>query len=146
MSPADPAAALDDVRHSVLLTTVHSLADTPNFLASAVSTAARHSTETLRIVVLSPLFDPPADDAAAPLAPGGGISRTAHFEAVQRLLTFVYVQATKVAQDVDRILLDVSVLQHACVRLDIRRPHNLLPVVWRVPPESPLWIGLRSRS
>ena len=118
--------ALGDVPHSVLLTTVHSLDDSPHFLASAVSIAAAKTTTALRIVVVSPLFNPPAPAPsppanAAPAADSGltlgdaravapGISRTAHWDAVQRLLTFVYVQATKVAQDADRVLLDVDVL------------------------------------
>ncbi len=41
-------------------------------------------------------------------------------------------------------MLDVSVLHYALVRLDIRRPHDLLPVVWRVAPQAALWIGLNS--
>ncbi|KAI0372933.1 Nucleotidylyl transferase [Pilatotrama ljubarskyi] len=118
MPPLSPA--VEDVRHTLLLTTVHDLHDTPNFLASSVSTAARKTTERLRIVILSPFFNPPlrhshgqstgaatatAGDAAVP-----GISRTQYWDDVQRLLTFVYVQATKVAQDMGKILLDIDVL------------------------------------
>ena len=130
--PAVSPAALEDVRHTVLLTTVHNLHDTPNYLASPVSTAARKTTETLRIVILSPFFNPPAlpDSSTSPPKPSTsgpdaaqqrstladtdanvpGISRTAYWDDVQRLLTFVYVQATKVAQDLDRVLLDIDVL------------------------------------
>ncbi|KAI8989700.1 Nucleotidylyl transferase [Trametes punicea] len=123
--PALPAT-LPDVRHTLLLTTVHSLHDTPNFLASPVSTAARKTTDSLRIVILSPFFNPPQDprEGGAPHAHGAGtadtsssssssspgISRTANWDDVQRLLTFVYVQATKVAQDMGNILLDIDVL------------------------------------
>ncbi|KAH9945877.1 Nucleotidylyl transferase [Epithele typhae] len=99
------APALEDVQHSVLITTIHGLHEAPNFLATAVSTAARHTTESLQIVIISSLFNPPAGTHNAP-----GISRIAHWDDVQRLLTFVYVQATKVAQDVGRILLNVDVL------------------------------------
>ena len=121
--PAVKPAALSDVRRTVLLTTVHNLHDTPNFLASSVSTAARKTTESLGIVILSPFFNPPRTsdgtvitssteerpDAQIPLdAPG--ISRTTYWDDVQRLLTFVYVQATKVAEDVGRVLLDIDVL------------------------------------
>ncbi|OBZ69225.1 Phosphopantetheine adenylyltransferase [Grifola frondosa] len=94
----DPSI-LEPVRRSVLLATIHELHETPNFLASAVSAAARNSTESVRIVIVSPFFDP-----------AGGISHTALWDEVQRLLTFVYVQATKVAQDVGNPLLDIDVL------------------------------------
>ncbi|KAI0362418.1 Nucleotidylyl transferase [Trametes cingulata] len=146
--PALPPT-LEDVRHTLLLTTVHDLHDTPNFLASSVSTAARKTTERLRIVILSPFFNPPAQsnvsstgtstvtDAASP-----GISRTQYWDDVQRLLTFVYVQATKVAQDLGRILLDIDVLLrgtadafpaevvHEAERIFSVLPHNTsLPVL-----------------
>ncbi|KAJ8454796.1 hypothetical protein ONZ51_g12823 [Trametes cubensis] len=115
------------VRHTLLLTTVHNLHDTPNFLASPVSTAARRTTESLRIVILSPFFNPPNESPSSPPdadageaqgvnhAHAPGISRTAHWDDVQRLLTFVYVQATKVAQDIGNILLDIDVLLRGTV-------------------------------
>ncbi|KAM5532073.1 hypothetical protein V8D89_012219 [Ganoderma adspersum] len=125
------AFTLEDVRRTVVLTTVQNLHDSPHFLATAVTTAASTTTEGLQVIVLSPLFNPPSDAATTP-APAQsnatsetgseerpaahedwdapGISRTAYFEDVQRLLTFVYVQATKVAQDLDRVLLDIDVL------------------------------------
>ncbi|TFK92298.1 Nucleotidylyl transferase [Polyporus arcularius HHB13444] len=127
--PAVQTAALSDVRRTVLLTTVHNLHDTPNFLASPISTAARKTTEALEIVILSPFFNPPPESDSpssrptassssrpdvqqlAQLGPDApGISRTAYWDDVQRLLTFVYVQATKVAQDMGKILLDIDVL------------------------------------
>ncbi|PIL24238.1 hypothetical protein GSI_13991 [Ganoderma sinense ZZ0214-1] len=127
------AFTLEDVKRTVVLTTVQNLHDSPHFLATAVTIAATTTTEVLQVIVLSPLFNPPSDappsstpaqsDApseedtgaeARPAAHGAweapGISRTAYFEDVQRLLTFVYVQATKVAQDLDRVLLDIDVL------------------------------------
>ncbi|KAI1794619.1 Nucleotidylyl transferase [Ganoderma leucocontextum] len=125
------AFTLEDVKRTVVLTTVQNLHDSPHFLATAVATAASTTTETLQVIVLSPLFNPPPDAPSTPTSarsdsPSGteietrptahedwdapGVSRTAYFEGVQRLLTFVYVQATKVAQDLDRILLDIDVL------------------------------------
>ena len=41
---------------------------------------------------------------------GSVLSRAGMWDDVQRLLTYVYVQATKVAQDMDKVLLDVDVL------------------------------------
>ena len=126
------AFTLEEVKRTVVLTTIQNLHESPQFLATAVATAATTTTEVLQVVVLSPLFNPPPDASPAttaetadsnsdstptPARPEAhddwhapGISRTAHFDAVQRLLTFVYVQATKIAQDLDRILLDIDVL------------------------------------
>ncbi|OJT09123.1 Phosphopantetheine adenylyltransferase [Trametes pubescens] len=109
MSPA-LTSSLKDVQHTLLLTTVHNLHDAPNFLAAPVSTAARTSTQGLRIVILSPFFDLPPDSGSGSDGTSRGLSRTAHWDDVQRLLTFVYVQATKVAQDLGNILLDIDVL------------------------------------
>ncbi|THH13863.1 hypothetical protein EW146_g6401 [Bondarzewia mesenterica] len=44
-------------------------------------------------------------DGSAP-----GVFHTARWDDIQRLLTYVYVQATKVAQDMDKVLLEVDVL------------------------------------
>lgn len=125
------AFTLEEVKRTVVLTTVQNLHDSPHFLATAVATAASTTTEVLQVIVLSPLFNPPSEVATTPTPAGSdaasetgnearpaahedwdapGISRTAYFEDVQRLLTFVYVQATKVAQDLDRVLLDIDVL------------------------------------
>ncbi|KAL1944709.1 hypothetical protein VTO73DRAFT_3139 [Trametes versicolor] len=115
MSPA-LTSSLKDVQHTLLLTTVHNLHDAPNFLATSVSTAARTSTAGLRIVILSPFFDLPPDSASDDHS--RGVSRTAHWDDVQRLLTFVYVQATKVAQDLGNILLDIDVLLRGTAEAD----------------------------
>lgn len=115
MSPA-LTSSLKDVQHTLLLTTVHNLHDAPNFLATSVSTVARTSTAGLRIVILSPFFDLPPDSASDDHS--RGVSRTAHWDDVQRLLTFVYVQATKVAQDLGNILLDIDVLLRGTAEAD----------------------------
>jgi hypothetical protein len=42
-------------------------------------------------------------------------------------------------------MFEVSVLEHSRMGLDIGWPDDLLPVMWRVPPEWSLWVGLNSR-
>lgn len=109
--PADPS--LEPVARAVLFAYVDDLYTPPNFLASSVARAARGTTESLRIVLFSPFFDTPGGGGAATAdasSEGAGISHTRHWYAVQRLLTFVYVQATKVAQDMHKVLMDVGVL------------------------------------
>jgi len=61
--------------------------------------AARATRDRLVIVLFCPLFNN-----------YDGISHIDHWDDVQKLLTFVYVQATKVAQDMDKILMQVDVL------------------------------------
>ena len=74
--------------------------DVPHFLAPVISAAARASRDRLLIVLVSPLFN---------IFPQG-ISHTEKWDEVQCILTFVYVQATKVAQDMDKVLMEVDVL------------------------------------
>ncbi|KAH9857167.1 Nucleotidylyl transferase [Lenzites betulinus] len=112
MSPTPPPD-LPAVQHTLLLTTIHNLHDPPAFLARPVATAARTAGAGLRILILSPFFRLPTDSDAAEGNGDPAIARTAHWDDVQRLLTFVYVQATKVAQDMGNILLDIDVLLRA---------------------------------
>ncbi|KAJ3807274.1 Nucleotidylyl transferase [Lentinula aff. lateritia] len=71
---------------------------TPQFLAPIIISAANAASSRLRIVLFSQLFDP------------GAISHTQSWDNVQKLLTYVYVQATKIAQDKDNPLLQIDVL------------------------------------
>ncbi|KAJ7709726.1 hypothetical protein B0H17DRAFT_1155607 [Mycena rosella] len=108
---------------SVVYATLPSLA-VPHFLAPTIVHAAQRTREHLLIVLLADLFD--VDH---------GISPTAAWSDVQQLLTFVYVQATKVAQDMDRLLMQVDVLLQGPSDAP---PAPLLPpsVVFRVEGDS----------
>ncbi|KAI6099912.1 hypothetical protein EDD16DRAFT_1657636 [Pisolithus croceorrhizus] len=105
----------DQLRRSLLIATLDSL-DTPHYLGPAIISATAKSSETLVIVLLSPLFELRhvlgSEDALALTARSlvTPISRTERWDDVQRLLTYVYMQATKVALDNGRMLMDVSVL------------------------------------
>ena len=70
----------------------------PHFLAPVISAAAHVTQNRLLIILYSPLFN------------SGGTSHTGAWDSVQRLLTFVYVQATKVAQEMGKVLMEVDVL------------------------------------
>lgn len=115
---SEDAAALDPVRCSALIAELWDLHQPPTYLATAISTAARKTTDNLRIVLFSPLFDAQFTPARARTADPSGPSRrddnafsyTGHFDEVQRLLTYVYVQATSVAQELGRVLVDIDVL------------------------------------
>ncbi|THU81257.1 Nucleotidylyl transferase [Dendrothele bispora CBS 962.96] len=88
------------MKNAVLLATLESL-HTPHHLANAIVTAATTTRNRLTIVLFARFFNTNSDH---------GLSHTAVWDDVQRLLTFVYVQATKVAQDKDNILLHIDVL------------------------------------
>jgi hypothetical protein len=94
--------ASESANNALLLATIPSL-DPPRFLSSIINTAASTTKSRLAIILFSRLFN-------APHSPRPGISRTHHWDDVHRLLTYVYVQATKVAQDLDKLLMDIDVL------------------------------------
>ncbi|KAJ7046947.1 hypothetical protein C8F04DRAFT_1062255 [Mycena alexandri] len=83
------------VESSLLYVSLPSLS-VPHFLAPAIVQAAQRTRNQLLIVLLADLFDP--------------AHAVSHWNDVQRLLTFVYVQATKVAQDMGRLLMQIDVL------------------------------------
>ncbi|KAF5389938.1 hypothetical protein D9757_003656 [Collybiopsis confluens] len=80
----------------LLLASLPSLAR-PDFLAHTITIAAREAQQCLRIVLFSRLFD------------AGAISHAGNFSTVQGLLTYVYVQAAQVAQDMAKMLLQIDV-------------------------------------
>ncbi|KAI0273580.1 Nucleotidylyl transferase [Gloeopeniophorella convolvens] len=112
--------------HALLLATVNDLS-TPHFLAPIIAGAARCVRERLVIVLFSRLFNT-GRRPRSPLAgrpedasrrdscssshsdSSAGISHTGSWDDVQRLLTYVYVQATAIAQELDKVLLQVDVL------------------------------------
>ncbi|KAJ7109520.1 hypothetical protein C8R44DRAFT_884547 [Mycena epipterygia] len=102
------------VESAVVYATLDDLGDA-QLLAPAIAHAAQRTRERLLIVLLSEHFD-----GSHP------ISHTASWNSVQQLLTFVYVQATKVAQDMDRLLMQIDVL--------LQGPRDTLPEP-RAPPD-----------
>jgi pantetheine-phosphate adenylyltransferase len=112
--------------HALLLATLNDLS-TPSFLAPAVAGAARCVRDRLVVILFSRLFN----TGRRPRSPlsghrentkrnhsvdssrsnsSAGVSHTGCWDDVQRLLTYVYVQATAVAQELDKVLLQVDVL------------------------------------
>lgn len=91
------------VDKSVLFAVLDNIDFVPHFLARPISIAASNTVKQLRIVLVSPVFN--ADQAEGRSALG-----TNRWDDVQSTLTYVYVQATKVAQEMGKILMDVDVL------------------------------------
>ncbi|KAK7693750.1 hypothetical protein QCA50_003322 [Cerrena zonata] len=112
MSPTPDSIITVD--SAVLISTLDSIDYPPYHLASSITLATRSTVRQLRIILVSPLFNPspPADFESGGSELQYGVSRTSRWDEVQRLLTYVYVQATRVAQEMGRILMDVDVLLH----------------------------------
>ncbi|KAG6833060.1 hypothetical protein H0H87_011804 [Tephrocybe sp. NHM501043] len=103
-SGPSPFPASTSADRALLLATVSSL-DPPHFLAPVITTAATTTRAHLTIVLFSRHFNNPTGTATL-----RGVSRTGRFEDVCRFLTYVYVQATSVAQALDKILMEIDVL------------------------------------
>lgn len=117
-----PNSCLPALGHALLLATVNDLDELPHALGPVIANAAKATKERLVIVLFSRLFNTGKSarsrSPAARRSESRGrtdsvdtvLSRAGMWDDVQRLLTYVYVQATKVAQDMDKVLLDVDVL------------------------------------
>ncbi|KAG6877028.1 hypothetical protein C0993_010961 [Termitomyces sp. T159_Od127] len=128
-SPFPESARAD---RALLLATVSSL-DPPHFLAPAITAAASSTRAHLTIVLFSRHFNDPRPKSSVTFR---GVSRTDRFEDVCRLLTCVYVQATSVAQSLDKVLMEIDVL---LLGLDEDVPCTLgknVDVVFRVSGDS----------
>ncbi|KAJ6502408.1 hypothetical protein C8R45DRAFT_895810 [Mycena sanguinolenta] len=91
---------MDLVDSSVVYANLPSLS-VPHFLATTIVHAAQRTRSHLLIVLLADFFDP-----------AHALSHTAVWSDVQQLLTFVYVHATKVAHELNRVLMNIDVLFH----------------------------------
>lgn len=96
--------------NSIVLAPIYDLS-TPRHLAEIISRAARQTRKRLIVILVSDIFDPHI------------VSHTETWDNVQSLLTFVYVQAMKEAQALDRILMDVDVLLKGTQE---QLPHELI--------------------
>jgi len=91
-------------RRAVLFATLDNLS-VPQHLAGVISSVTQWTQERLVIVLASPLFDEPK-----PGHNSNPIPHSENWKEVQGLLTFVYVQATNVAQQQGKVLMEVDVL------------------------------------
>ena len=96
----------NSLESSILVATLQSL-EAPHFLSPVISSATTATDSRLLIVLLSHLFDEHNPD---PSGESSGISHTEKWDQVQSLLTSLYVQATKVAQDMGKVLLQVDIV------------------------------------
>ncbi|KAI0705871.1 Nucleotidylyl transferase [Cytidiella melzeri] len=114
--PSTSPEEIEDAQKAVLFARLESIDKAPHCLSSPIAVAASKTVQTLRIVLVSPLFD--LENAHYRSAAIG----TKRWDAVQSTLTYVYVQAMKVAQEMGRILMDVDVLlkgEHESLPSDI---------------------------
>lgn len=90
---------MSSIKRTVLFAHLQDIA-APHHLGSAIASVTAATTEALVIVLVSQLFR----TAESPF------NRVKQWDNVQRLLTYVYVKATKAAQDLGKVLLDISVM------------------------------------
>lgn len=99
------------VDNALLLATLPRLS-TPKFLAPVISHATSTTRKRLVIILFSRFFNKEAPhshlDQGYPASQA--ISHAGSWRIVQEVLTYVYVQATKVAQDLGKVLMDIDVL------------------------------------
>ncbi|KAG1754409.1 hypothetical protein EDB19DRAFT_1666284 [Suillus lakei] len=87
---------MSGIKRAVLFAHLQDL-DAPHHLGPAIASVTAATTEALIIVLVSQLFRTASN-------------RIEQWDDVQRLLTYVYVKATKAAQDLGKVLLDISVV------------------------------------
>ncbi|EPQ58000.1 Nucleotidylyl transferase [Gloeophyllum trabeum ATCC 11539] len=156
-----PPFAVPDTDHAVLIGLLESF-EAAHSLGPAISLATTRTRKRLLIVLVSELFNP-FDGTAE-----HGVSPTSAWDNVQRLLTYVYVQATKTAQDHDRVLMDVDVLLKGThdhlpeasgdgmqrlfrvagdpeLRTQLPQSVLSLPQTW-LPPGGPAYLSVETRS
>ncbi|KAH9001319.1 Nucleotidylyl transferase [Lactarius akahatsu] len=145
--------------HALLLATVNDLS-TPCFLAPAIAGAARCVRERLVIVLFSRLFN----TGRRPRSPlvgrpekecqsrrnsfgsahsdsSAGVSHTECWDDIQRLLTYAYVQATAVAQELDKDLSEdfgkdfevVIRIEGDCIPVPLPQSVSSLRTAWSKP-------------
>ncbi|KAF9014089.1 Nucleotidylyl transferase [Cyathus striatus] len=103
-----PSIRIPGVDCALLLASLPNLS-APHFLTPIITHAAVHTRSRLVIILFSRFFSVPRSASLAPSTPAE-ISHTEWWDNVQRLLTFVYVTTTRVAQEHGKILMDVDVL------------------------------------
>ncbi|PPQ91402.1 hypothetical protein CVT25_014290 [Psilocybe cyanescens] len=99
------------VDDAILLATLPNLS-TPLFLAPVITWATTHTKNRLIIVLFSRHFNVhyPEKKDYLTFSENQALSRTESWDAVQRILTFTYVQATKAAQEMNKVFMDIDVL------------------------------------
>lgn len=105
------------VDNALLLASLPNLS-VPHFLTPVIAHTVACTRNRLVIVLFSRYFNvcprPTESDGlqhpSPTFAEKQGLSHTLCWEAVQRILTFTYVQATKVAFKMDKVLMEVDVL------------------------------------
>lgn len=105
--------ATETVDGALLLGTLPNLG-VPHFLTPVIITAVTAARHRLVIVLFSRHFNShigsDTNSKNASIDPEQDLSHTRRWDDVQRLLTFVYVQATKIAQDRGKLLMEIDVL------------------------------------
>lgn len=90
---------MSSIKRTILFAHLHDIS-VPHHLGPAIASVTAATTEALVIVLISQLFRTVESTS----------NRAKQWDHIQRLLTYVYVKATKAAQDLGKVLLDISVV------------------------------------
>ncbi|KAJ8597858.1 Nucleotidylyl transferase [Rhizopogon salebrosus TDB-379] len=102
-------STMSGINHALLFAHLPHL-DAPHHLGSPIASVIALTGESLIIVLLSQLFHLPQAAESCSNTSQQCPNRVDQWDDVQRLLTYVYVKATKAAQDLGKVLLDISVV------------------------------------
>lgn len=105
-------SSMSGVNYAVLFAHLSDL-EAPHHLGSPIASVVAVTRESLVIVLVSQLFRlPQTVDSCSDTSQKQEqcLDRVDQWDDVQRLLTYVYVKATKAAQDLGKVLLDISVV------------------------------------
>jgi hypothetical protein len=91
---------MSGIKRTVLLAHLQDT-NVPHHLGPAIVSVTTATAEALVIVLVSQLFHTSSESTS---------NRVQQWDRVQSLLTYVYVKATKAAQDLGKVLLDISVV------------------------------------
>lgn len=134
---------LDTVSTGILLASVNTLA-TPHHLSSVIQTATSLTRDKLIILLFSRSFNVKHGGSTYPESLAISHTATSSWKDVQRMLTYVYVQATKAAQEKDKVLMEIDVLLKGLNEADLEQDldtltrENHVDIVFRVSGGKPL--------
>jgi len=118
---------MSGINHAVFFAHLPEI-DAPHHLGSPISSVVALTNESLVIVLLSQQFRLPQANTLQKQEQC--FDRIDHWDDIQRLLTYVYVKATKAAQDLGKILLDVSVVLKDPSEITNDFPHCIDLCIW----------------
>lgn len=100
--PTTAKSSQTPLNNTILILPISSLSEKDHF-GPWIDHVATNTGERLLIILVSPLFD----------VENGGINPIATWKPMERLLSFIYTRASRVAARLDRVLMRIDVVLHS---------------------------------